>query len=141
MQVSNGHPVRLECPKGHVADSPSRLCRLPGAKQEVVASTTAVAFAVVLGAALLLLLLFSRRLYRQKGARTLSTLFASRGRHRSFLLSLLRRGRSRRRASTAAEQQSHNESGAAAIDPMLSSHCVGRLRNFSLSLTTRARRA
>ena len=33
MQVSNGHPVRLECPKGHVADSPSRLCRLPGAKR------------------------------------------------------------------------------------------------------------
>ena len=97
MQVSNGHPVRLECPKGHVADSPSRLCRLPGAKQEVIVSTTSVIVAIGLGAALLLLLLFSRRLYRQKGARTLSTLFASRGLHRSFLLSLLRRGRSRRR--------------------------------------------
>ena len=96
-QVSNGHSVRLECPKGHIADPQSLLCSLPGAEGEVVVSTTSVIVAVVLGAALLLLLLLSRRLYRQKGARTLSALFASRGLHLSLLLTLLRRGRSRRR--------------------------------------------
>jgi len=67
-QVSNGHPVRLECPKGHIADPQSLLCYLPDAEGEVVVSTTSVVVAIGLGAALLLLLLFSRRLYRQKGA-------------------------------------------------------------------------